>query len=156
MTIYIKIKNKSIPKLILKKDISFNINNNLSSGHFNSVRNIKQDKFVTTSINVYKNVNWIKLERGSKNLYPIYLVNIIDIDFKEIEKKIKEICTKQKYKFSIKSNKNKYKITCRKNYELIDIEIDTINNINKITVRQIKGSEKQLLCFIRNIKFNIK
>jgi hypothetical protein len=151
----VKIKNKSIPKLILKKDISFNINNNLNSGHFNSVRNIKQDKFVTTSINVYKNVNWIKLEIGSKNLYPIYLVNIIDIDFKEIEKKIKEICTKQKYKFSIKSNKNKYKITCRKNFELIDIEIDTINNINKITVRQIKGSEKQLLCFIRNIKFNI-
>ena len=151
----VKIKNKSIPKLILKKDISFNINNNLSSGHFNSVRNIKQDKFVTTSINVYKNVNWIKLEIGSKNLYSIYLVNIIDIDFKEIEKKIKEICTKQKYKFSIKTNKNKYKITCRKNFELIDIEIDTINNINKITVRQIKGSEKQLLCFIRNIKFNI-
>ena len=151
----VKINNKSIPKLILKKDVSFNINNNLNSGHFNSVRNIKQDKFIKTSINVYKNVNWIKLEVKSKNLYPIYLVNIIDIDFKEIEKKIKEICAKQKYKFSIKSNNNNYKINCRKNFELIDIQIDIINNVNKITVRQIKGSEKQLLCFIRNIRFNI-
>ena len=72
----VKVKNKSIPKLNLKKDISFNLNNNLSSGHFNSVRNIKQDKFVNTSINVYKNSNWIKLEVGSKNLYPIYIDGI--------------------------------------------------------------------------------
>ena len=151
----VKIKNKSIPKLNLKKDISFILNNNLNSGHFNSVRNIKKDKSITTSINVYKNINWIKLETGSKNLYPIYSVNLIDIEYKEIEKKIKEICIKQKYKFSIKSNKNKYKITCQKNSELIDIQIDIINNINKITIRQIKGSENQLLCFIRNLRFNI-
>ena len=151
----VKIKDKSIPKLILKKDVSFNINNNLSSGHCNSVRNIKQDKFIKTPINVYKSVNWLKHEVGSKKLYPIYLVNIIDIDFKEIEKKIKEVCSKQNYTFNIKSNNNKYKITCRKNFEFIDIQIDAINNINKISVRQIKGSEKQLLCFIRNIRFNI-